>query len=296
MRTGAIAILGLLLGAIACTGPVTTSTSISTPTPLASPTSSPTAAATPTRTASTLEPNALLLRLTVYEFPTPVTIKETPEFTLYADGRVIYAVKLRPPNGGWSSYELHSAQLSADQITEVVSAALDEGGLRDARAVYNIPNAVDREWNYFEVHAEGVDKVVTAYGLSDDAAPDSADRARFATLRDRLLNFAAEVEAGQAATLGLFEPTAYDAFLHTGVVTEELPVSGEWPWPDLSVSDFGSVNGTVWRRLTRAQGEAVTGLGINEYLIAEAPDTEKYLIRIRPLLPDEAAEPGPVFE
>ena len=295
MRSRAVPIVAVLLGAIACADPTPT------PTPFAGPTPNPTAAATPTPIAPTpiaptLEPNAPVLRLTVYEFPTAVTIKETPEFTLYADGRVIYAVKFRPPNAAWSTFELHSAQLNADQATALMSVALDEGGLRDARGEYNIPNAVDREWNYFEVHVDGVDKEVRVYGLSDESAPDAAERVRFATLRDRLLNFPAVIQAGQAANLGIFEPTAYDAFLHSGVVTEELPVNADWPWPELDVSDFGSVNGTVWRRLTQAQGEAVSELGINEYLIAEAPDDEKYLIRIRPLLPDEASEPGPVFE
>jgi hypothetical protein len=149
------------------------------------------------------------------------------------------------------------------------------------------------DWNYFEVRADGIDKQVRVYDLGHVGGPDAAERRGFAQLASRLLDFGAEIEAARAADLGQFSPTAYDAFLHSGVVTEELPVNANWPWPDLDVSDFTPFDGKLWRRLTPAQGEAVLELDIREFLIAEAPDREKYVISLRPLLPDEAVESGP---
>ncbi len=269
----------------------------SSPTQTLALTPAPTPSTPPTaRLSPSLDPIRPVLRLTVYEFPSAVTKIESPEFSLYADGLVIYAVKERSPDWTWPTYELHAAQLSTDQVTALLSAALDEAGLRDAREEYNIPGGdmgMELEWNYFDVRAQGVDKRVRVYGLGHDDAPDAAERRGFAQLASRLLDFGAEIEAARAVDLGQFSPTAYDAFLHTGVVTEELPVNADWPWPDLDVSDFTSFDGKLWRRLTPAQGEAVLELDIREFLIAEAPDREKYVISLRPLLPDEAVESGP---
>ena len=238
-----------------------------------------------------------MLRLTVYEGPSPQSIIEPPEFTLYADGRAIYAVKFRARDELRPSFELHLAQLSNEQLNALVADALGPGGLRDARAEYDIRGVIHREWNYFDVHAEGIDKEVRVFGLDYEPAPDAAERAKFAGLAARLLNVPAEVDAGRAAYGGRFQPTAYDAFLNPGGPADHLPVSADWPWPDLEPVDFGrEPDGTIVRRLTQLQGEAVIDLGIDEYVIAEAPDGETYSIRIRPLLPDEAAKPGPVWE
>lgn len=302
-RTQVAATLLIVALTLACGGSIPAPTTIPTIT-LGADSTQPRTMSTPVFTSAPSQSSAAdsrrpVLRLMVYEFPTAVTKIEAPEFTLYADGRVIYTVKTRSTDSTWPTYELHSAQMSPDQATALLAAALDEGGLRDAREEYNIPGGdmgMELEWNYFTVAADGVDKSVRVYGLGHDAAPDPAERARFASLAFRLLDFPAEIESGGATYLGIFEPTAYDAFLHSGVVTEELPVNADWPWPDLDASDFTSVNDETWRRLSGPEGEAVLAAGIDESLIAQAPNGKKYLIRIRPLLPDEVERPGPVSE
>jgi hypothetical protein len=299
---------------IACAGPTPTSTPAAsaiaatpvptqsegastpgTPGPVATPATDP----TPTTASTSVAPSAdVLLRLTVYEFPTAVTKVEAPEFTLYDDGSAIYAVKFRRPDSTWDTYQLHEARLSPNQAEALLLYALDDGGLRDARPEYNIPaDGLSRhdEWNYFHVWQNDTLKEVRVYGLTAESAPDAAARAKFAAIADRLLNFSAEIDAGAATYVGLYEPAAYEARIHSGGVAKHMPVNADWPWPDIMPSDFKTYpDGGLWLSLTAEQGDAVLDLGINEYLIAEAPDGERYAIHVQPLLPDETA--GPILD
>jgi hypothetical protein len=64
--------------------------------------------------------------------------------------------------------------------------------------------------------------------------------------------------------------------------------STPWPWSDLEPSDFRVRSDFGLERVvTRAQAFAVLDLGIDQDLVATGPDGKNYLIRIRPLLPDE---------
>jgi hypothetical protein len=68
----------------------------------------------------------VVLRMTVYEPPSPATTREPPEFSLYADGRVIYLQKLA--GGG---FELRHAELDEAGMSEFTGLAV--AALRDAQ-------------------------------------------------------------------------------------------------------------------------------------------------------------------
>jgi hypothetical protein len=88
--------------------------------------------------------------------------------------------------------------------------------------------------------------------------------------------------------LGRFEPEAYLVTLDQPFGPEQQP--RDWPWADLAPGDFRLAQ-AGWRQavITRAQavrlGDPLNSLPDN--LVVRAPDGALYLLRIRPLLPDE---------
>jgi hypothetical protein len=71
----------------------------------------------------------------------------------------------------------------------------------------------------------------------------------------------------------------------------EFPASGDWPWEDLAPADFKSdQSGFLTRIVTRAQAEIAIDVPVSAEIgdpIVVGPDDVRYLIRVRPLLPDE---------
>lgn len=280
------ALLAMLM--LGCGGPLPTATPTPVPTP-------PPATATPTPGPSSpihaTGNRDVVLRMWLYNgLAYPPTVERPPEFTLYGDGHVVYTIL-----GGYPSFEMHHAQLGANQVDSLLSDALGPGGLATARPRYEDVAITDLTWTNFEIHAGGTHKTVAVYALGDmnDDVPIAAARAGFKLLANRLGNFAAEVAAGDALDLGAYQPAAYAATLHRS--PRDLESNAEWPWPDLAPDSLGrpQVGDEVRGVLTFEQGQAVIDLGITQSLVAIAPDGFPYLIQIRPMLPEELAPGSP---
>jgi hypothetical protein len=229
----------------------------------------------------------LVLRLTVHGWPWPVTIERPAEFSLYGDGRAIYLANGRALPVALPV--LRQARLSAAQIEGLVGFALSDGGLAAARDRYEVPGLVDHDWTVLTIDAGGVQKDVWIYALGEADASDAADRARFASLVERIGHFASDVTAGIYEDLGVYRPDGYAASLSALRPNSDLPTTAEWPWSDLDLAEFDvAPDGTYTRAITSAQGQAVIDLGIAQYLVVEDEAAEhRYVVRISPLLPDE---------
>jgi hypothetical protein len=216
------------------------------------------------------------------------TIDEPPTFTLYGDGRVIYAV--RGPGDG-SRWVLGQAQLTEEQVGAVIENALGPGGLALARNRYDDVPMADGTTTNFEIDAGGVSKTVAVYALGeyDDPVADADERAAFESLSAELRGFASQVSAGAAIDLGQFEPESYRVSLFPDL-HGELASTAQWPWSDLAPDDFERDNsGFGHLVVSAAQGEVVADLPIGELgdPVVAGPDGIGYLLRARPLLPDE---------
>lgn len=217
------------------------------------------------------------------------TVEPPPAFTLYGDGRVIYATERSGPDGTPVT-ELRQARLTEEQVAALIENALGPGGLATARERYaDVPFADDVTTN-FEVHAAGYDKRVAVYalGYSEDGMPDAAARLAFEELNDALRSFGAEVAAGNAEDLGEYEPEAYRVTLDQPF--GELAANREWPWPDLKPDDFGrDDSGFRVRILTAEQAAAIAEppMSAPNDVVVRAADGTEYLVRLLALLPDQ---------
>lgn len=218
------------------------------------------------------------------------TIDEAPIFTLYGDRRVIYTVERSLPAAGLQR-ELHLAQLTESQVLGLLENALGGGGLALARERYADVPVADASTTNFEINAGGFHKRVAVYALGDFEAgkADAAARAAFEELAQALSNFNVEVEAGNVVDLGVYQPEAFRATIFPDDVGELRP-AGEWPWPDIDPADFERDNSGFGRLvITPEQAAAALTLPVGEIGDPVVPggDGVNYLVRIRPLLPDE---------
>ena len=233
----------------------------------------------------------LLLRMNVGGgLPWPAkTIEDPPRFTLLGNGLAIYSMTVEDADGTFRN-ELHRAQLDDAQVDALLYDALGTGGLAVAQEQYRDVDVYDAGTTRFEVHAGGIDKAVSVYalGIADVMAPSRFERIAFSALASRLGRFEDDLVAGRATDLGLFEPEAYQVTLAEPFSPVEKTV--QWPWTDLVPGDFtGTPHGELVKAVTASQGEAVLALGYEHDLVLAAPDGKSYLVRIRPLMPDEVS-------
>ena len=222
---------------------------------------------------------------------------ETPIFTLYGDGVVVFRnPALDMPQAVGSVFPqnpLRTAKLSEEQIQDLLEFALGDGGLGIARANYENGMIADAPTATFTVNAGGLQKKVTVYALGMDVDPaNSADapaRAAFQRLADRLADF----DQGGSIATDVYQPTAYRGILMDG---QPAPDSIAWPWTDLKPTDFAfpadqNAFQLATHALTPAQVEATAvkdPQGGFQGLVITSPDgTKLYTLSVRPLLPDE---------
>jgi hypothetical protein len=265
----------------------------------------PTLRATPEATASrgptnpptlqpTLEADAddVLLRATEgggLRYP-GATVEEPPFFTLYGDGRVIYTTPSDDAPDDTYRLDLWQAQLNSEQMSALMSFALDEGGLASARERYEYDGIADAGTTWFDLRIDGVSKTVAVYALGyvDEDVPDLEMRARFDRLATELRQFANQVASGEAEDLGRYMPEAYLVTLDRpfGPMADKprLP----WPWDDVDPADFTIGEAGYRQAVITAEQAGELAAEINSL-----PDDlivgngERYLVRIRPLLPDQ---------
>jgi hypothetical protein len=225
---------------------------------------------------------------------------ETPLFTLYGDGRVVFQPRTETfpeadADGVTRLPAQRTAQLDAGQVEELLTFALAQGGLGAAREDYGNAMLIDAGNTVFTIDAGGVDKVVTVAGLGDvqPGDPDGAAKTQFNRLVERLTDF----DAGGTIPTDAFAPTGYRAVLIEREADPAVPgpAAAAWPWPDLTVADFPAGDGSSAQafphRTLTADEVAAMGLGDvsggAQGLIVRAPDEKTYTVVLRPLLPDE---------
>jgi hypothetical protein len=299
-RPAAIAAMSLLV-VVACSRAAGASPTTSPPpsdgpssTPSSSPTGSPETAGAIVHPVGATD---IVLRYDVGGgFVAPgFALSQTPVFTLYGDGRVVFKdLKAAPPPAAGSATPnppLHTARLDEHQVQQLLTLALGPAGLATADAEYPNPHVADAPTTTFTIDAGGAKRAVAimALGIGTPDAPDASGRAGFDLLATRLGNF------GQDGTVPTDEytPTRY-----RGILLEGFPGNppASWPWTDVMPADFvaaGDPNAlpTPSRVLTPAQVEA---LGVTPFtggfqnLTLRGPDGKLYALAVRPLLPDES--------
>jgi hypothetical protein len=222
---------------------------------------------------------------------------QAPIFTLYGDGTVIFRNPMQepPPAQGSTitSHPLRTAKLSEEQIVELLTLALGDGGLAAARPRYDDMMVSDASTAVFTIDAGGITKTVSVYALGMEPQPgdkDAAAKAAFKKLADQLADF----DQGGSIETGVYKPAAYRVSIveSPGMVAPDLV---EWPWDDLTVADFkpdADPNGLSFPHATLTP-DRVAELGIEDFeggffgTPLKGSDDKTYTVAVRPILPDD---------
>jgi len=286
--------------ALLTTGCVAAGASPDATTPDGSPSSSPSGSPAPEGIPHPTGPTDVLLR---YEMgggfvPFGHFVTQAPSFTLYGDGSVIFRDETAAPpqpDGSISPMPpFTAARLGEARIQELLAFALDEGGLGTARDAYPYDMVADAPSSIFEIHAGGIDRVVSVYALGIDGpdVPDASDRGKFGALAEVLRSF----DPGEAPA-SAYRPDRYRGVLQEpweGIATEDAI---DWPWPDVTPADFtapATPDGLGFESHTFTADE-IAALGLDgleggaQGIVLRDPDaTTLHVFALRPLFPDEA--------
>jgi hypothetical protein len=221
---------------------------------------------------------------------------QAPIFTLYGDGTVIFRDPMKEPpaaQGATMPFNpLRTAKLTEEQVVELLTLALGEGGLAVARPNYENPMIADAGTTVFTIDAGGIKKAVSIVALGmevEPADPDGPARAAFKKLADRLADF----DQGGSLATAVYEPTAYRATIVDGGMA--APGTVEWPWPELTVDDFkpdADPDGIQFPHATLSKDQ-VAALGIKDFdggffgTPLKGSDGKPYILAVRPILPDD---------
>jgi hypothetical protein len=220
---------------------------------------------------------------------------QTPIFTLYGDGTVVFRNQLTPPMPVIGSVTpmspLRSARLSEEQIQALLEEALGQAGLGIARENYENPMIADAGTTTFTVDAGGVDKTVAIVALGNETpgVPDAIARTNFQRLAEHLADF----DKGGTVTTDVYAPAGYRAILMDG--TGQVGAVA-WPWTTLKPADFSfpadpNAFQLGTKTITQADVDAL-GLGavpggFQGMVVSGPSDGKTYALALRPLLPDE---------
>lgn len=266
-----------------------------TPTPTG-PTPSPSASPAPSQVVPhSTDPKVLILRgEQAGGFVAPdFIVTRTPQFSLFGDGTVIYQPAPDPnAQPGPGPAPLARAQMNAEQVDALLVFALNAGALEGAKEFYPNPRVADAPDTVFTLATTAVTKTVTVQALgiaADPADPNAPTIDSLGRLWGLLSDFGGQVRLGNATASGTYEPTAYRGILNDG---QPQAQGIDWPWTDLSPTDFVAAGDFGFRMavLTPLQAKVLT-LAPQGGLFATpvfGPDRTPYTIALRPLLPDEA--------
>jgi hypothetical protein len=219
---------------------------------------------------------------------------QSPSFTLYGDGTVIFKeIDLRAggPFGGQAMLPWIVSRLTEADIQTLLTYALTTGRLANARENYDNHLIADASSTFFNLNAGGVEKVITIYALMEtsEPGPDQVDRNGFSQLANVLNDF------GNQSGLDLDDLAAYEPELYKVLLMEGFgePVGQvlDWPWDDLTVADWPDAEEPDGR-IAFLDAEHVAKLtdvpnGGHIGIWVTTPDGTNVQFGIRPLLPDE---------
>jgi hypothetical protein len=225
--------------------------------------------------------------------PMNFMLTQSPQFTLYGDGTVIFHQVDNRQNG----FDLPmlpwlKGHLDEEGVQALLQYALSTGRLLNARESYDNPMIADAGSTIFTLNAGGLSKVVNIYALFEAPAPgvpDQADRAGFSQLQTVLNDFGSQDGLGDVVA---YEPTFYKVVLVEGF-GEPVGQAIDWPWDDLTPADFpaGDEPGGIKildaehvSKLLEVPNGGHVGVWVND------PDGNLVQLAVRPLLPDENPE------
>jgi hypothetical protein len=181
-----------------------------------------------------------------------------PDFTMYGDGTVIFrddeAARANRPadDRSFTVPPLSIGHLTADQVEEVLDHAWAEGGLAEAKEVYET-GAVDLFISAtFTINADERSKHVDLRHLSVDQGPDAEDRERLVALADYLRHLDTQV----GVQVQPWQPDRYWGSLHEVDTSFTGDPRNTWPWDHIGLE--GWVGGR--RSLLPSEVEAL-GIG-----------------------------------
>jgi hypothetical protein len=221
---------------------------------------------------------------------------QVPHFTLYGDGTVIFRnpmLELPAAQGSVGTFNpLRTTKLTEEQIQELLTMALGEGGLAIARPNYENNMVADASTAVFTVNAGGIEKTVSVYALGMDVqgGADAPARAAFQKLAQRLTDF----DQGGTFETAVYKPEGYRAVLMDAAGVQ-APDIRKWPWADLKVADFqpdADPNGPQFPHRTMTPAE-IEKLEVKDFeggfqgLVLTGSDDKLYTLSLRPLLPGE---------
>jgi alpha-tubulin suppressor-like RCC1 family protein len=218
-----------------------------------------------------------------------------PEFTLYGDGTAIFRNDregaLTPADSSIvRARPFTIADLTEDQVQELLRFALGEGGLSDACEVYESRDVDGFGSAVFTVRAGALDKRIEAFGEHP-----------LGLLIERLLS----LDRGGSIPTRVWLPDRFRGTLfdvdpanYGGVLPDPDEVgSFAWPWPGLAPEDFVRPEGPDFglpRRVMSGAEAAVHGFSGNGGLVQRVylvgPDRKTlYYFSMWPVFPDETS-------
>jgi hypothetical protein len=225
-----------------------------------------------------------------YEFEWP------PVMAIYADGRVI-----RPDSGVSTIHtRLYESHVTPEEI-QLILAAADDAGLLGADATYPAPGIeyYDGPWTDFAVSADGKVHRVGAYllgmGPTNDKALDVA-RARLASFNHQMA--ALDVFLGRELTAAPYDPASFRVF------TQRYLPEAHFATPELTLAwplDVDPGTGGEPTRFPETRCFLLAGSDLERFkAAAQAADrgtvwthgADSYLVKSRPLFPDETGCPS----
>jgi hypothetical protein len=229
---------------------------------------------------------------------------QTPYFSLYGDGTVIYRSASAPfpeqkPGQPMRFPRLRVAKMSEEQVQALLRDALGDGGLGVAKPRYENMQVADAPTAVFTLNADGRQKTVSAYALGFEGGdpanpgPDDAILAAMAPFAERLRDFDRDVAKGNAVDVGLYRPDRFRASLLEGGFFDG-PVR-PWPWPTFGPEAFTVVDDSSGFGFASKVlgGLDLSLLGVEDPegglsgIGLRAPNGTTYVLGLRPLLPDE---------
>ena len=218
-------------------------------------------------------------------------LTQAPTFTLYGDGTVIFQpIDNRPNAFDAARLPWLVGNLDEEAVQALLTFALTEGRLANAREQYDQGMVADAPTTTFSLNAGGQNKTVNVPALMEltQPGPDAADRQGFLQLSQVLSAFQSQEELGDV------QP--YEAELYRVVLIEGFgePVGEplDWPWDDVTPADFmaGDESGAI----ANLDAEHVADLlevpnGGHPGVWVLDPDENLVQLGVRPLLPEETA-------
>jgi hypothetical protein len=289
----ALALAGLTSACNALPGATPTPSVPPTPTPVPTPTPSPTFGADQISHPTGATDIVLRMEQGGGFVPFGFLFTQSPAFTLYGDGTVIFKPldnRGGNPFGSQAMLPWLVGHMTEADIQTLLQFALQTGRLANARENYDNPNVADAGSTFFNINAGGIDKSIQIYALGLDDGPDAADRQGFTQLANVLNDF--QSQSGlDLGDLTAYEPALYKVLLMEGFGEPQGQVL-DWPWDDLTVAHWPANPDEPDSRIAFLDAAHVAKMtdvpnGGHVGVWVKTPDGKNVQLGIRPLLPDE---------